>query len=146
MPKPSLRRVPGARRAGKRKAASADAPAAPAPVSEASVTPAGSFDTLKNNMKRIDKGNMFDALKRVKDMKPEEWKNPQAVRDLTESIAKNIGIKVDPRRLDAFMNAYTDATRNAGEKGPKVSVEDIARKYGGHVDDKTIKEIKKFVK
>ncbi|KYP81275.1 hypothetical protein AYW79_08985 [Ferroacidibacillus organovorans] len=98
-------------------------------------------------MKRIDKGNLFDALKRVKDMKPEAWRDPTTVRDLTQNIAQDIGIKVDPKRMNAFLNAFTDATKNADDKGPKVSVEEIAKKYGGDaVDDKTIKEIKKFVK
>lgn len=121
-------------------------PAAPAaPTSVPPVTAGGSFETLKENMKKMDKGNLFDALKRVKEMKAGEWKDPNAVRELTENIAQDIGIKVDPRRIDAFMNAYKDVTKNAGDKGPNVSVEDIAKKYG-NVDDKTIKEIKKFVK
>lgn len=107
--------------------------------------PAGSFETLKQNMKKIDKGNLFDALKRVKDMKPTEWKDPGAVRELTQNIAQDIGIRVDPRRMDAFMNAFSDVAKNAGEKGPSVSVEELAKKYG-NADDKTIKEIKKFVK
>ncbi len=105
------------------------------------------LDTLKENMKRIDKGNLFDALKRVKDMKSDEWRDPSAVRELTQNIAQDIGIKVDPKRIDAFMNAFNDVTKNAGDKGPSVNVEEIAKKYGGeHVDDKTIKEIRKFVK
>ena len=113
------------------------------PVAE----PAGSLEALKDNIKRIDRGNLFDALKKVKNMKPEEWKNPQTVRQLTENIAQEIGVKVDPKRIDAFMNAYTDITKNAGEKGPEVSVEDIAKKYAAErVDEKTIKEIKKFIK
>lgn len=106
---------------------------------------AGSLDSLKENMKRIDKGNLFGALKRVKDMKPSEWKDPSVVRELTENIAQDIGIKVDPRRMDAFMNAFKDVSKNAGEKGPNVSVEDLAKKYTT-ADEKTIKEIKKFVK
>ncbi len=109
--------------------------------------PAGSFETLKENIKKIDRGNLFDALKKVKNMKPEEWKDPQTVRQLTENIAQEIGVKVDPKRIDAFMNAYTDITKNAGDKGPNVSVEEIAKKYAADkVDDKTLKEIKKFVK
>lgn len=122
-------------------------PAAPTPTQEPSapVAPTGSFETLKDNMKKMDKGSLFDALKRVKEMKPGEWKDPDSVRELTQNIAQDIGIKVDPRRIDAFMNAYKDVTKNADDKGPKVSVEDIAKKYGD-VDDKTIKEIKKFVK
>ena len=109
--------------------------------------PAGSFETLKENIKRIDRGNLFDALKKVKNMKPEEWKDPQTVRQLTENIAQEIGVKVDPKRIDAFMNAYSDITKNAGDKGPNVSVEEIAKKYAADkVDDKTLKEIKKFVK
>ncbi|PWI58005.1 hypothetical protein BM613_05855 [Sulfoacidibacillus thermotolerans] len=107
----------------------------------------GSLDTLKENIKRIDKHNLFDALKRVKDMKPEQWRDPNVVRELTQNLAQDIGVKVDPKRIDAFMNAYTDVTKNADDKGPTVSVEEIAKKYGGsHVDEKTIKEIKKFVK
>ena len=121
-----------------------------APQASASAGQAGpqasSLDTLKQNIKRIDKGSMFEALKRVKDMRPEEWKDAGSVRQLTESIAKDIGIKVDSRRLDAFMNAFNDATKNADGKGPKVSVEEIAKRYGSDIDDKTIKEIKKFVK
>ncbi|MCY0876863.1 MAG: hypothetical protein OWT28_11425 [Firmicutes bacterium] len=121
-------------------------PAAAAPASPAApVAAGGSFDTLKENMKKMDKGSLFDALKRVKEMKSGEWKDPNAVRELTQNIAQDIGIKVDPRRMDAFMNAYKDVTKNAGDKGPNVSVEDIAKKYA-NVDDKTIKEIKKFVK
>jgi hypothetical protein len=144
MPKQPLRKGPAGRRAVRRPAPPAQDHSA---VSQVEATPAWSFETLKQNMKKIDKSSMFDALKRVKDMKPEAWKDPNEVRRLTESIAQGIGIRVDPRRIDAFMNAYQDATKNAGDKGPKVSVEDIARRYGGQaVDDKTIKEIKKFVK
>ncbi len=114
-----------------------------APVAE----PAGSLEILKENIKRIDRGNLFDALKKVKNMKPEEWRDPQTVRQLTENIAQEIGVKVDPKRIDAFMNAYTDITKNAGDKGPNMSVEEIAKKYAAdRVDEKTIKEIKKFVK
>ena len=117
------------------------------PGQPAVAAPGGSLDTLKENIKRIEKGNLFDALKRVKEMKPEQWKDPNVVRDLTQNIAQDIGVNVDPRRIDAFMNAYTDVTKNAGDKGPTVSVEEIAKKYGGgSVDEKTIKEIKKFVK
>ncbi|KUO96610.1 hypothetical protein [Ferroacidibacillus organovorans] len=120
---------------------------APLEATRSQGTPGGSFDTLKENMKKIDKGSLFDALKRVKDMKPEAWRDPSSVRDLTQNIAQDIGIKVDPRRMNAFLNAFTDATKNADDKGPKVSVEEIAKKYGGDaVDEKTIKEIKKFVK
>lgn len=124
----------------------AAAKAAPAQDAQTRGGNNGSFDTLRENMKRIDKGNLFGALKRVKDMKPDSWRDPNAVRQLTENIAQEIGIKVDPRRIDAFMNAYKDVTKNAGDKGPSVSVEDIAKKYAGNVDEKTIKEIKKFVK
>lgn len=106
-----------------------------------------SIDSLKDNLKRIDKGRMVDALKRVKEMKSDSWKDPGTVRKLTENIAQDIGIKIDPRRMDAFMNAFGDIAKNAGDKGPNVSVDEIAKKYAGtNVDDKTIKEIKKFVK
>lgn len=109
--------------------------------------PAGSYETLKDNIKRINRGNLFDALKKVKDMKPEEWRDPNRVRELTENIAQEIGVNVDKKRIDAFMNAYSDVTKNAGEKGPSVSVEEIAKKYAADkVDDKTLKEIKKFIK
>ncbi|MCI0183316.1 MAG: hypothetical protein OWR52_10920 [Acidibacillus sp.] len=119
----------------------------PSAINPATGTPTGSLDALKDNIKRMDKHNLFDALKRVKEMKPEQWKDPDVVRDLTQNLAQDIGVKVDPRRIDAFMNAYSDVTKNAGEKGPNVSVEEIAKKYGGsNVDEKTIKEIKKFVK
>ena len=107
----------------------------------------GSLETLKDNIKKINKGNLFDALKRVKDMKPDGWRDPETVRKLTENIAQDIGIRVDPGRMDAFMNAFKDVSKNAGEKGPNVSVEEIAKKYANDkVDDKTLKEIKKFVK
>jgi hypothetical protein len=117
-----------------------------APSQEQPGAPA-SFETLKQNMKKIDKGGMAGALKRVKNMKSEGWRDPKAVRELTETIAQDIGLKVDPKRIDAFMNAFHDATKNADETGPKLSVEDIAKKYAADkVDDRTLKEIKKFVK
>ena len=140
MPKQTNRRGPAPKQASR--ARRPNPAAAPQPATGNT----GSLDTLKQNMKQIDKGSMFEALKRVKDMRPDSWKDPNTVRELTENIAKDIGIRVDSRRLDAFMNAFNDATKNADAKGPKVSVEDIAKKYGPNIDDKTIKEIKKFVK
>ncbi len=149
MPK-NVKGSPGPKRAAKPRQAGNSGPGAAAKATPEQPAPAaasGSLDTLKENIKRIEKGNLFDALKRVKDMKPEQWKDPNVVRELTQNIAQDIGVNVDPRRIDAFMNAYTDVTKNAGEKGPTVSVEEIAKKYGGSgVDEKTIKEIKKFVK
>ncbi len=149
MPK-NVKGSPGPKRAAKPRQAGNSGPGAAVKATPEQPAPAaasGSLDTLKENIKRIEKGNLFDALKRVKDMKPEQWKDPNVVRELTQNIAQDIGVNVDPRRIDAFMNAYTDVTKNAGEKGPTVSVEEIAKKYGGNaVDEKTIKEIKKFVK
>lgn len=134
--------------------ASAKGPAKPAPQDAAKapaqgsgVGSSGNFETLKENIRRIDKGNLFEALKRVKGMKGQEWKDPAKVRELTEGVAQDIGLRIDPKRMEAFMNAFSDATKNAGDKGPDVSVEDIAKRYGGSgVDEKTIKEIKKLVK
>ncbi len=146
----NMKRSPGPKRAAKPRQAGNGGPGAAmreTPEQSAPAAASGSLDTLKENIKRIEKGNLFDALKRVKNMKPEQWKDPNVVRELTQNIAQDIGVKVDPRRIDAFMNAYTDVTKNAGDKGPTVSVEEIAKKYGGSaVDEKTIKEIKKFVK
>ncbi len=146
MRKSTARRMPAQKKATKSRApgeSSGSAQREETPIAE----PTGSFETLKENIKRIDRGNLFDALKKVKNMKPEEWRDPQTVRQLTENIAQEIGVKVDPKRIDAFMNAYSDITKNAGEKGPSVSVEEIAKKYAADkVDDKTLKEIKKFVK
>ena len=118
------------------------------PTSEAEPAAApGSYDHLKANLKQIDKGKMSEALKRVKAMRQEAWRDPGSVRRLTESIAQDIGLKIDPKRLDAFMNAYTDIAKKAGDKGPKVSVDELAQKYAGApIDMKTLKEIKKFVK
>lgn len=147
MPKNSAKRGPAPKRqANAGRPAKAAAPQS-TPPPEPPQAAEGGLGTLKDNIKRLDKGNLFEALKRVKEMKPTEWRDPAKVKELTEGVAQDIGLRIDQRRMDAFLNAFTDATKNAGEKGPNVSVEDIARKYGGaSVDDKTIKELKKFVK
>lgn len=148
MVKPSMKRTQNAKKPAKKPdTAAADAPNQAAQDTRQASSGQGSLDTLKDNLKRIDKGKMVDALKRVKEMKSDSWKDPSTVRKLTENIAQDIGIKIDPRRMDAFMNAFNEIAKNSGDKGPNVSVDEIAKKYAGpNVDDKTLKEIKKFVK
>jgi hypothetical protein len=147
MHKNTLKRSPAPKKNAKSRAPAEANNNATARNDKPAAEPVGSLDALKENIKRIDRGNLFDALKKVKNMKPEEWRNPQTVKQLTETIAQDIGVKVDPKRIDAFMNAYTDITKNSGEKGPDLSVEEIAKKYAAdRVDDKTLKEIKKFIK
>ncbi len=149
MVKPSMKRAQITKKAVKKPEVTPtpDVSSKTQPDTRQTTANSGSMDALKDNLKRIDKGRMVDALKRVKEMKSDSWKDPSTVRKLTENIAQDIGIKIDPRRMDAFMNAFGEIAKNAGDKGPNVSVDEIAKKYAGtNVDDKTIKEIKKFVK
>ncbi|SHK49986.1 hypothetical protein SAMN05443507_11519 [Alicyclobacillus tolerans] len=98
------------------------------------------LNTLKNNLSGKRKA-IFEILDDVKKVKPEQWKDPQQVENLAKSFANKLGLPVPEQRIKQFMNAYTDATKN----GPNANVDELVKKYGKNVDDKTLKEIKKFV-
>jgi uncharacterized protein YpuA (DUF1002 family) len=99
-----------------------------------------SMNTLKTNLSGKRKA-IFEILDDVKKVKPDDWKDPNQVENLAKNFASKLGLPVPEQRIKQFMNAYKDATKN----GPNANVEDLVKKYGKNVDDKTLKEIKKFV-
>ncbi|MCL6443731.1 MAG: hypothetical protein K6T83_09800 [Alicyclobacillus sp.] len=98
------------------------------------------LDTLKQNLTGKRKA-IFEILDDVKKIKPEEWQDPDRVEQLAKNFASKLGLPVPDQRLKQFVNAYKDATKN----GPTANVDELVKKYGHDVDDKTLKEIKKFV-
>jgi len=98
------------------------------------------MNTLKSNLSGKRKA-IFEILDDVKKVKPDEWKDPNQVENLAKNFAAKLGLPVPEQRIKQFVNAYKDATKN----GPNASVDDLVKKYGKNVDDKTLKEIKKFV-
>lgn len=98
------------------------------------------INTLKQNLTGKRKA-IFEILDDVKKVKPDEWKDPNQVENLAKNFAAKLGLPVPEQRIKQFVNAYKDATKN----GPNASVDDLVKKYGKHVDDKTIKDIKKFI-
>jgi uncharacterized protein YpuA (DUF1002 family) len=99
-----------------------------------------SMDNLKSNLTGKRKA-IFEILDDVKKVKPEQWQNPDEVEQLAKNFASKLGLPVPEQRIKQFVNAYKDATKN----GPNASVDDLVKKYGKNLDDKTMKEIKKFV-
>ena len=77
----------------------------------------------------------------MKKVKPEQWQDPNQVEELAKNFATKLGLPVPEQRIKQFVNAYKDATKN----GPNANVDDLVKKYGQDVDDKTLNEIKKFV-
>jgi hypothetical protein len=109
--------------------------------------PASSVDILKQNLKNVNKGGLFDMLNQLKNTKQDVWKDPESVKDMARRFAQQLKLPVSEERLNAFMNAYKDATKNAGSNGPDANVESLVKKYGkGVADDTLLKEMKKFVK
>lgn len=98
------------------------------------------LNTLKNNLSGKRKA-IFEILDDVKKVKPDEWKDPNHVEQLAKSFANKLGLPVPEQRIKQFVSAYKDATKN----GPNSSVDELVKKFGKNVDDKTLSEIKKFV-
>lgn len=102
------------------------------------------MDQLKERLKTINKGGLLGMLGEVQKTTPEQWKDPEAVKNMAKKFAEQLNIPVDENRLNEFMKAYKDATK--GGK-PNADVEDLVKKYGnGKIDDATVKEMKKFLK
>jgi hypothetical protein len=92
----------------------------------------------------VNKGGLLGMLSEVQKTTPEQWQNPDVVKNMAKRFAEQLKIPVNEDRLNQFMKAYTDATK--GGK-PIDNVEDLVKKYGqGKVDDATVKEMKKFLK
>ncbi|MBX6352062.1 MAG: hypothetical protein IRZ10_01905 [Thermoflavifilum sp.] len=119
-------------------AAQSAGPADAAPV-QARARQSG-LETLKQNLAGKRKA-IFEILDDVKKVTPEQWQDPNQVEQLARQFANKLGLPVPEQRLKQFVNAYKEATKN----GPNANVDDLVQKYGQHVDDKTLKEIKKFV-
>lgn len=100
-----------------------------------------SFDTLKQNLSGKRKA-IIEILDDVKKVKPEQWQDASQVEQLAKNFAGKLGLPVPEQRIKQFVNAYKDATKNGGAKP---NVDELVKKYGSNVDDKTLKEIKKFV-
>jgi uncharacterized protein YpuA (DUF1002 family) len=98
------------------------------------------LETLKQNLRGKSKA-MFEILDDVKQIKPEQWKNSSHIEKLAKNYANKLGLQVSEERISQLVNAYKDATKN----GHTASVDELIRKYGRNVDQKTAKEIKKFV-
>lgn len=126
---------------GRRARAQVSQPGAQA--TNAASTPAkspSSFETLKQNLSGKRKA-IFEILEDVKKVKPEQWQDPNQVEDMAKNFAGKLGLPVPEQRIKQFVNAYKDATKN----GPNASVDQLMQKYGNNLDEKTAKEIKKFV-
>lgn len=98
------------------------------------------LNNLKQNLSGKRKA-LFQILDDVKKVKPEQWQDPNQVEQLAKNFADKLGLPVPEQRIKQFVSAYKDATKN----GPNANVDDLVKKYGSNVDDKTLKEIKKFV-
>ncbi|WAH36904.1 hypothetical protein [Alicyclobacillus dauci] len=98
------------------------------------------LDNLKNNLSGKRKA-IFEILDDVKKVGPDQWKDASQVESLAKNFANKLGLPVPEQRIKQFVKAYSDATKN----GPTGNVDDLVKKYGKNVDDKTLKEIKKFV-
>lgn len=107
------------------------------PVSAGSGTP---LSNLKQNLSGKRKA-IFQILDDVKKVKPEQWQDPNQVEELAKNFASKLGLPVPEQRIKQFVSAYKDATKN----GPQANVDELVKKYGNNVDEKTLKEIKKFV-
>lgn len=107
-------------------------------------TPPSVTDQLKDKLKNVNKGGLLGMLSEVQKTTPEQWQDPDTVKNMAKKFAEQMKIPVNEERLNQFMKAYKDATK--GGK-PNANVEDLVKKYGkGKVDDNTVKEMKKFLK
>ncbi|WDM02892.1 hypothetical protein JI721_05965 [Alicyclobacillus cycloheptanicus] len=95
---------------------------------------------MKSNLSGKRKA-IFEILDDVKKVKPDQWQDPNEVENLAKNFANKLGLPVPEQRIKQFVNAYKDATKN----GPNANVDELVQKYGQNVDEKTVKEIKKFV-
>ncbi|TCP57622.1 hypothetical protein EV586_10266 [Tumebacillus sp. BK434] len=101
-------------------------------------------DQLKDKLKTVNKGGLLGMLNEVQKTTPDQWQNPDNVKNMAKKFAEQLKIPVNEDRLNQFMKAYKDATK--GGK-PNANVEDLVKKYGnGKIDDATVKEMKKFIK
>ncbi|ASS77070.1 hypothetical protein CIG75_01410 [Tumebacillus algifaecis] len=101
-------------------------------------------DQLKDRLKTVNKGGLLGMLNEVHKTTPDQWQNPDSVKDMAKRFAEKLKIPVNEDRLNQFMKAYKDATKGGQ---PNASVEDLVKKYGkGKIDDATVKEMKKFIK
>jgi len=99
-----------------------------------------SLNRLKNILSGKKQG-VLEILNDINKVKPEQWKDASQVEQLARNFADKLGLKVPEQRFKQFVKAYKDATKN----GPTANVDGLIQKYGQHVDEKTAKEIKKFV-
>lgn len=107
-------------------------------------TPPSLGDQLKDRLKGVNKGGLLGMLGEVQKTTPDQWKDPEAVKNMAKKFADQLKIPVNEERLNQFMKAYKDATKGGT---PNANVEDLVKKYGnGKVDDKTLKEMQKFIK
>lgn len=142
-----MRKQTSKKTAGKRQdraskpAATEQSPPAANPVPAAAPKGGGSpLNTLKQNLAGKRKA-IFEILDEVKKVKPEQWQDPNQVEQLAKGFAQKLGLPVPDQRIKQFVAAYKDATKN----GPNANVDELVKKYGHHVDNETLKEIKKFV-
>jgi hypothetical protein len=101
-------------------------------------------EQLKDRLKTVNKGGLLGMLNEVQKTTPDQWQDPNSVKNMAKKFAEQLKIPVNEERLDQFMKAYKDATKGGQ---PSANVEDLVKKYGkGKVDDATVKEMKKFLK
>ncbi|WP_157721798.1 hypothetical protein [Tumebacillus avium] len=101
-------------------------------------------DQLKDKLKSVNKGGLLGMLGEVQKTTPDQWQNPESVKNMAKKFAEQLKIPVNEERLNQFMKAYKDATKGGT---PNANVEDLVKKYGnGKIDDATVKEMKKFIK
>ncbi|MFB5190980.1 hypothetical protein [Alicyclobacillus fastidiosus] len=127
-------------KAGVKRQRPIEAPSLNPEVETVASNKSNSLDNLKNNLSGKRKA-IFEILDDVKKANPNDWKDANQVEQMAKSFANKLGLPVPEQRIKQFVKAYTDATKN----GPNANVDDLVKKYGKNVDDKTLKEIKKFV-
>ncbi|GMA63594.1 hypothetical protein NZD89_27405 [Alicyclobacillus fastidiosus] len=137
---PNKRKRQASPKAGVKRQRPIEAPSATPEVETVVSKKPNSMDNLKNNLSGKRKA-IFEILDDVKKVNPNDWKDANQVEQMAKSFANKLGLPVPEQRIKQFVKAYTDATKN----GPDASVDELVKKYGKNVDDKTLKEIKKFV-
>ncbi|MDQ0191389.1 hypothetical protein [Alicyclobacillus cycloheptanicus] len=141
MPKKPVKRVRRQLTANSKQASpSGNRQPAAGPSAAAAPGRQSAFETLKSNLSGKRKA-IFEILDDVKKVKPDQWQDPNEVENLAKNFANKLGLPVPEQRIKQFVNAYKDATKN----GPNANVDELVQKYGQNVDEKTVKEIKKFV-
>lgn len=116
----------------------------PSAPSQQQTPPPSLGDQLKDRLKTVNKGGLLGMLNEVQKTTPDQWQDADNVKNMAKRFAEQLNIPINEDRLNQFMKAYKDATK--GGK-PTADVEELVKKYGGDaVDDKTIKEMKKFIK